>query len=164
MEQGCRSLLKIILSLGSPYSVLDELFDLLVDICALFSLFLSFISLHLLLLFFMLFLSGFGQSSLVFLFLLLDVLLNFGFVVLFLLLDLFSPNLTHVSNALTVVSHTLLVECNRVLVVSDILSVIIVIVELNKLVATLILFLGIGPLHSFICLLLILHHNISLVL
>jgi len=147
--------------------VLGETFDLLADIFALLSLFLRLLGLVLLVLLLLISLGGLGKLLQVLLLLLLDVLLDFSHVVLFLLLNFLGQKLMIVDNVITGVSHTLLAELNWVLIVSDVLSVVIVIemaVELHILVATLILFLRVNSLHLFILFMLILNHGVGLVL
>jgi len=147
--------------------VLAEIIDLLVDIFALFSLFLRLLGLALLELLLLISLGGLGKLLHVLFLLLLDVLLDFSHVVLFLLLKSFGNKLMVVDNVITVVSNALLAELDWVLIVSNVLSVVIVIemaVELHKLVATLILFLRVDFLHLLILLLLVLNHGVGLVL
>ena len=147
--------------------MLAEIIDLLVDIFALFSLFLRLLGLALLELLLLISLGGLGKLLHVLFLLLLDVLLDFSHVVLFLLLKSFGNKLMVVDNVITVVSNALLAELDWVLIVSNVLSVVIVIemaVELHKLVATLILFLRVDFLHLLILLFLVVNHRVGLVL
>lgn len=161
--------MKIVLSLSDyrSLSVLDEVINLLVNIFALFSLFLRLISLNLLLLLIMLSLGCIGQSLFVFLILLLDVLLDLAYIVLFLLIHSLGDKLMIINNVITVVSSALLAELDWVLIISDVLRVIIVIemaMELKVLEAALVFFLSIGSFHLLILLFLFLYHHIGLVL
>ena len=147
--------------------MLHETIDLLVHIFALFPLFLRFISFNLLLLFLLISLRGLCQCLLVLLILLLDVLLHFGHIVLFLLFQPLGDELMIIDNVVTGVSHALLTELNWVLIVGNVLGVLVVIemaVELNVLVAALILFLSVDFLHLLILFMLVLNHGVGLVL
>ena len=147
--------------------MLDEAVNLLVNIFALFSLFLRLISLNLLLLLIVLSLGRIGQSLIVFLILLLDVLLDLSHIVLFLLIDFRGDKLMIVNNVITGISRALLAELDWVLIISDVLRVIVVIeiaVELKVLVAALVFFLSIDSLHLCVLVFLFIDHFVGLVL
>jgi len=131
---------------------------LLVDVFGFFSLFVGFVSLNLCLFFLLLLLGKLGHLLLVLLFLLLDVLLDFGRVVFFLLLILFGKGLDGFCWDGRVHSSASFGELHWVLVVGYILSIIIVVesaVNLYIFIATLILFLSIDFFHLFVLRLLI---------
>ena len=149
--------------------MVDELCNLVVDVFALFSLFLRLRGLILLVLFLLLLLGDLGQFLLVLLFLLLDVLLHLVGIFLFLLLNLLGKHLMVIDDILSVVSLAPLAEFDWVLVISYVLCVIVVIkvgarVELKVLVAGLILLLRVDFLHLFIPLVHIIENFICLVL
>jgi len=147
--------------------MLDEVVDLLVNIFALFSLFLRLLSLTLLLLLIVLSLGRIRQSLFVFLILLLDVLLDLSHIVLFLLINSLGDKLMIINNVFTVISLALLAELNWILIISNVLRVIVVIemtVELKVLVAAFVFFLSIDFLHLCVLVFLVLDHDVGLVL